>query len=111
MLADIIDGKETIKRCRSCGRRFLSPNETDKYCSLPGKDNISCLERKYMEETKEAVDGIYTQAYRTRYARMASGKETKESLDKWREKAKELKAVAMKGAMSPEAYKKTIMEL
>ncbi len=100
-----------LKRCLSCGRFFPVSQESSLYCNIPDNDGSSCLIRYRTKQMKESVNAIYTQAYRTRFARMKAGKETKETLNEWRNTAKRMKGDVFSGKLSPEEYKHVIMRM
>lgn len=100
-----------LKKCKDCGRYFVVTKDNDRFCTLPDKDGTSCLGRHRLEEAVKGSHAIYTQAYRTRYARVKRGKESKEDLDLWRKQAKKLREDLLKGMMTLDEYKKEIMEI
>lgn len=97
-----------LKKCSDCGRYFPVTEDNDMYCNIPDVDGSSCLARHREEEKKEAVKAVYTQAYRTRFARMKKGKETKEELDAWRETARRMQKDVYSGKLSEKEYKERI---
>ena len=99
-----------LKKCEDCGRYFAVTKDNDRFCILPDKNGVSCLGRHRLEEAKKESHAIYTQAYRTHYARVKRGKESKENLDIWRKKAKKLREELLKGMMTLEEYKREIIE-
>ena len=98
-----------LRKCKSCGRYFPVTPENDRCCNIPDADGSSCLTRYREKLLKETVSAIYTQAYRTHFARMKAGKETKEELDSWREFAKRLRRDVYAGNLSPDEYKEKLM--
>ena len=98
-----------LKRCRNCGRYFPVSPLNDKYCNIEDVNGNSCLKNAAREELKKQVDQIYTQAYRSHFARVKNGKESKEYLDKWRPEAKRLQEEVYQFKVTLPEYKRILM--
>ena len=98
-----------IRRCNRCGRLYIMEEKDDGFCRVPGKDGALSCQGAHLKETlgKEA-DRIYNTAYKTHFARIKAGTETKEDVDRWREEAKDLKEKIWNEALTLEQYRKFI---
>ena len=89
-----------VKKCRNCGRYFVVKNLNVEYCSRlidpdeESLDNRTCSDvgpkRSYMKKLEEDLPlKFYDRAYKTHYARINSGKMTKQEFFLWHQEAKE----------------------
>ena len=99
-----------VKKCETCGRYFPVTAENNRFCDIPDTDGTSCLSRAVKKEFEEDVKQIYTRAYRTHFARIKSGKETKESLDEWRKNAIAMQERVYRYTMTLEEYRNALKQ-
>lgn len=98
-----------LKRCAECGRYFPVTKDNDRFCAILGKDGRSCLSRHIRKKKSEALHKIYTQSYRSHFARVKAGKETKDKLDAWRIDSQRLQDKVYADEMTLQEYKETLM--
>lgn len=100
-----------IKRCKNCGRYFILEKGNLEYC-----DRIAAGETKPCNEigksrTYEArITGgdsaiaLYRKAYKTHFARIRTGKMTKEEFEAWKNEATEKRKLTERGSMDFAEY-------
>lgn len=99
-----------VKRCRSCGRLFVISEQGDDVCDYHDRFGISCLDVERMKENKKDIREMYRSAYRTHFARVKAGNETKEAMDEWQERASLWKSQAIDGKLGKAEYKRLLLE-
>ncbi len=104
--------------CGSCGKFFLPSNRLAKFCDRKAPDGSGklCREvgarRKYEKKQKgNPISAAYTRVYKARYARMTNGKITKEEMNKWTEKAVELRSTALSENMPSDEFEQMLRNL
>ena len=98
-----------LHKCAECGRYFPAEAEHT-LCNIPDSDGSSCRSRAAKIEMEQLVKKIYTTAYKTHYARIQAGKETKDYVDRWRAYATALQEQVYKRQITTEEYKNKLME-
>lgn len=100
-----------IKRCKNCGRYFILEKGNLEYC-----DRIAAGETKPCNEigksrTYEArITGgdsaiaLYRKAYKTHFARIRTGKMTKEEFEAWKNEATEKRKLTERGSLDFAEY-------
>ncbi len=104
--------------CGSCGKFFLPSNRLAKFCDRKAPDGSGklCREvgarRKYEKKQKgNPISTAYTRVYKARYARMTSGKMTKDEMNQWTEKAVELRTKALSENMPCDEFEQMLKTL
>ena len=100
-----------LKKCESCGKYFPITKENERFCDIPDESGSSCLRRYLQKKYEQEVKEIYTRAYRTHFARVKAGKESKEDLDQWRIDAQVMQKDVYSGIMRLAAYQQRISKL
>ena len=104
--------------CGCCGKYFLPSNRLAKFCDRKAPDGSGrlCREvgarRKYEKKQKDnPISAVYNRVYKARYARMTSGKITKDEMNQWTEKAIELRSTALSENMDCEEFESLLKSL
>ena len=100
-----------LKRCKKCGRYYPVSVLNPGYCNIMDSTGTSCLSEYMQNNYAEALHGIYTQAYRTMHARLRKGKISKEELDIWRHKAKDITSKVYECKIAVGDYKNRLMSI
>ena len=99
-----------VKKCGRCGRYFVVEEDGNRFCQrLDAKTGWTCRGIEYAREIKPEADRIYHRAYKTHHDRITAGKETKEEVDAWREKARKLQDKVLYAEITPKEYRVLLM--
>lgn len=112
----ILDEK-LVKKCRNCGKYFVVKNLNVEYCDRrinddeESDDYRTCSDvgpkLSYQKKLDEDLPlKFYSRSYKTHYARIKSGKMTKQEFFEWHQDAKEKLEQVRDGKFSFEDYKK-----
>ena len=100
-----------IKRCKNCNRYFIQEKGNQEYCDRIGKgETKACNEigksRTYEKRVSKdnSPMALYRKAYKTHFARMRSGRLTKEEFEAWKDEAAEKRKIAESGKLDLDEF-------
>lgn len=99
-----------VKKCIRCGRLFPVTADGQQYCNFTSDGKLTCLEQSKPKITAHKMSLIYSNGYRTHFARVRAGTETKEELKDWMTEAKKVKREYFARGASAEEYAEWIKE-
>lgn len=93
-----------VKKCRKCHRLFPVYHEGQEFCDFSSEEGMSCYRRSLSGRVSSDMSAIYRKGYRTHFARVRNGMETRDDLDVWMTKAKAVKDEYLKNGRSAADY-------
>ena len=100
-----------ISKCKNCGKLFVPfRNNTAIYCDRPSPQNSKLTCKKFQGSKPKGLNTLYRKIYQKKFARVSRNSALQEDFDKWKLKAKEIKAKYNKDLITDDEYKKWLIE-